>query len=288
MSTSAVEARAPSAVREALYLIRAEAKANLLSVSAAFLVWVYLFIAGAISAGLLWVDEKTSGALLKGPKELGLDPDQVIKALSEQGVNEHLAEAMVRGDLPPLVIGVLFFSTFAIPVLVLLVGYNRISEDVHTKYTRYLMQRVHRGSYLTGKIVGHWLVCFLSIVLVHVALVIYGSATDRIDAGEVMKAMPRIWLAMGLFVLAYSAFTEMVSTIVAPPSLALFAGFMLLVGLKLASWVGAIFDERVGGLWMGGWDVPLWALDPRAIAVYGGYCLIFGGTAYLVLRSRDL
>ena len=57
---------------------------------------------------------------------------------------------MVKGDLPPLVLGVLFFSTFAIPWLILLVGYNRISEDVATKYTRYVLQRVHRGAYLAG------------------------------------------------------------------------------------------------------------------------------------------
>src|SRR5688572_5331060 len=134
----------PGALLEALYLAREEAATMVVSIRAVFLVVTYSVIAGAIGAVLLWINDKTDGNLLKGAEALRESPELVIEKLTEAGFNPHLAEAMVRGDLPPLVLGVLFFSTFAIPWLILLVGYNRISEDVSTKYTRYLLQRVHR------------------------------------------------------------------------------------------------------------------------------------------------
>ncbi len=278
----------PGAVLEALFLAREEALSMVVSIRAVFLIVTYSVIAGAIGAVLLWINDKTDGNLLKTADRLKEAPDLVIQKLTEAGLNAHLAEAMVRGDLPPLVLGVLFFSTFAIPPLILLVGYNRISEDISTKYTRFLLQRVHRGSYLAGKIVGHWLVSFLSILVVHGLLLGYAQATHRFDVGAMLHAMPRIWLAMGVFVLAYSTFTCMVSSVLTPPFLVLLVGTMLLFALKFASWIGSFIYAPLGDAWIGSWDVPLWALDPRALAVYGGYSLVFVGIAYLILRGRDL
>jgi ABC-type transport system involved in multi-copper enzyme maturation permease subunit len=135
-----------------------------------------------------------------------------------------------------LVLGVLYFSTFAIPWLILLVGYNRISEDVQTKYTRFLLQRVHRGAYLAGKIAGHWVASLLAIIVVHSLLLAYAAATDRFDVAAVLKVMPRVWLSMALFVLAYSTFTCMVSSVLQPPFLVLLIGTMLLFTLKFGTW----------------------------------------------------
>jgi ABC-type transport system involved in multi-copper enzyme maturation permease subunit len=278
----------PGALFEALYLAREEIATMVVSIRAVFLVITYSVIAGAIGAAMLWLNDKTDGNLLKGADMLKEAPEVAIEKLTEVGLNPHLAEAMVNGDLPPLVLGVLFFSTFAIPWLILLVGYNRISEDVSTKYTRYVLQRVHRGSYLAGKIAGHWLVSFLAIIVVHGLLLGYAAATDRFDVGAMMHAMPRVWLAMALFVLAYSTFTCMVSSVLQPPFLVLLVGTMLLFALKFAAWVGSFIYEPIGDAWIGSWDVPLWAFDPRAVAVYAGYSLVFIGVAYMILRRRDL
>jgi hypothetical protein len=279
---------APGSFLEALYLARAEALSMVISIRAVFLIVTYAVIAGAIGSVLLWLDGKTDGSLLKGVGALKVAPEEAIAKLTEAGFNEHLARAMINGDLPPLVLGVLFFSTFVIPWLVLLVGYNRISEDVSTKYTRYVLQRVHRGSYLAGKIAGHWVVSILSIIVVHGLLLGYAHATDRFDVKGMMHAMPRIWLAMALFVLAYSAFTCMVSSILTPPFLVLLVGTMALFTLKFSAWIGSFFYDPIGDMWIGTWDVPLWAFDPRAVAVYVGYSLVFIGGAYLVLLRRDL
>lgn len=278
----------PGAFLEALYLARAEVTAMVVSVRAVFLVITYAVIAGAIGSVLLWLNDKTDGALLRGAEALQVAPEEMVTKLTEAGFNPHLAQAMVSGDLPPLVLGVLFFSTFALPWLILLVGYNRISEDVNTKYTRYVLQRVHRGSFLAGKIVGHWAVSFLAVVVVHALLLVYAAATDRFDVESTLQALPRVWLAMALFVLAYSTFTCMVSSVLTPPFLVLLIGTMLLFSLKFAAWIGSFFYEPIGDAWISAWDVPLWAFDPRAVAVYAGYSLVFIGIAYLILRRRDL
>jgi hypothetical protein len=281
----------PGALREALYLAREEAAAMVVSIRALFLVVTYSVIAGAIGTALLFAYEKLNqqaeGKLGEGIEAIKKSPELVNK-LIEYGFDPPLARAMVEGDLPWLVLGVLYFSTFAIPWLILLVGYNRISEDVQTKYTRFLLQRVHRGAYLAGKIAGHWVASLLAIIVVHSLLLAYAAATDRFDVAAVLKVMPRVWLSMALFVLAYSTFTCMVSSVLQPPFLVLLIGTMLLFTLKFGTWVGSFFYAKIGQAWIGTWDVALWDFDPRAVAVYSGYSLVFIGVAYLILRRRDL
>ena len=98
----------PGALLEALYLAREEAASMLVSIRAVFLVVTYSVIAGAIGAALLWLNDKTDGNLLKGAEALKTSPELAVEKLVEVGLNPHLAEAMVNGDLPPLVLGELF------------------------------------------------------------------------------------------------------------------------------------------------------------------------------------
>jgi ABC-type transport system involved in multi-copper enzyme maturation permease subunit len=279
------------ALWEALFLAREEAANMVVSIRAVFLVVTYAVIAGAIGTGLLWAYERLNqqmGGRLGEATDAIKQTSDLVPKLIEGGVDPALARAMVEGDLPWLVVGVLYFSTFAIPWLILLVGYNRISEDIQSKYTRFLLQRVHRGSYLAGKIVGHWLASLLAIIVVHGMLLAYAAATDRFDVVEVLKVMPRVWLSMALFVLAYSTFTCMVSSVLTPPFLVLLVGTMALFMLKFSVWIGSFFYAPIGDAWIGTWDVALWNFDPRAVAVYAGYSLVFIGLAYFVLRRRDL
>lgn len=351
--------------KETLAVATAEIIDMIKSIRFAFLLISYAFVAGAVGKFMLWANEKAGGRLLEGASSLtDTERTMLVDTLVEQGASKHLAEALVNGDLPPMVFGVLLFSTFAIPALMVLVGYNRVSEDVSTRYTRYLLQRVHRGSYLAGKLLGHWLVSFLAIVLVHIGLLTYAWATlgtpivkeggepnvvvswrpqnsgvmmevgkgyevkevvDAIngisgvtakddegavfvtgmsedelikelegvkiadwDIDSTLSAMPRIWLAMLILVLAYSAYTMMASSTLNPPIIVLLLGVMGLLAIKFAAFILGIIHEPLGEIWMGSWDVKLYALDPAAVGVYLAYTVGFLAIATLVLRRRDL
>ncbi len=274
---------------ETFAVARAEIFDMVKSIRFAFLVISYAFAAGIVGSALLWVNEKMDGKLLMGAAGLGeSERTAIVEGLAEQGMSTYLAEAILNGDLPPMVFGVLFFSTFSIPLLMLLVGFNRISEDVSTRYTRYLLQRVHRGSYLAGKLIGHWLVSFVAIVLVHIALLSYAKINDLYDMESTIAAMPRIWFALLLLVLGYSAYTTLVSATLNPPILVLLLGAIFLMGIRVVQFFLGLMYEPLGKVWMGSWDVELYALDPIAVAIYLGYAAVFIALAHLVLRRRDL
>lgn len=293
--SSSVETGAPAApnvLAEVWAVARAEILEMAKSIRAIFLLVTYGLLAGGAGAVILWVNDRTEGKLAEVVEEgAKLGPEErapAIAALVEQGASPALAEAVVSGVLPPLVFFVLVTSTFVLPVLMLLVGYNRIAEDVSTRYIRYLLQRVHRGTYLAGKLLGHWLVSLAAVVLAHGLLLLLARSTDAFDFERTLAAMPRIWLAMAVFVLAYSAYTMLASALIRIPFLALLAGAMALFALKAGTWILGLIWAPLGDAWLGAWDLRLWALDPTAIAVYLGYTALFIGLAWAVLRWRDL
>ena len=274
-------------------MARAEAREMVLSLRALFLVLVYAVFAGGIGRLLTFLNEESGGKMWAAVEHAAALPEdqraQLIDQLAAQlGMARAVAEAIVSGDLPPLVFAVLYSSTFVLPALMFLVGFNRISEEVSSHFTRYVLQRVHRGSYLVGKVFGHWLVSFLAIVFVHLGLLIYASSVDLFDAESTWRAMPRVWAGMALFVLAYASFNAVFSSMLNPPIAALLVSLVALCGLWMAPKILGLFYAPLGRVWLGSWDTQLWALDPPAIAVYLGYSGLFLAGAYLILRRRDL
>ena len=273
-------------------MVRAEALEMVLSVRALFLVLVYAVLAGGSGWVLLKLDEKTDGQISEMTRRVNdisaEEQAQVVAQLSEQGLPSAVMEALLDGRLPLLLLIILWSSTFVLPGLMLVVGFNRISGDVSTRFTRYVLQRVHRGSYLAGKIVGHWLVSFLAVLVVQLALLAVGHTQVMLDIDRITEAMPRIWLGMLLFTFAYSAYTQLFSILFSQPFLSLLFGIMGIMAVKFVTFVLQFFYEPLGQVWLGDWDMRLWAMDPVAIAVFLAYGLGFVGLSYLVLRRKDL
>ena len=46
--------------------------------------------------------------------------------------------------------------------------------------------------------------------------------------------------------------------------------------------------EPIGDLWVGSWDVRLWALEPAAVLVHGVYAVGLISLSFLVLKRRDV
>lgn len=279
-------AAVPSVVREAFIVARYEIIAMVVSVRALLLVVTYGVIAGGFGALYLWVDRQSGGKLEEIAKKTGelaaAEKEQIISQMADK-IGRPLAEAILNGDLPPLVLFVLLLSTFVIPGLVLLVGYGSIAEDLHTRYARFLLQRVRRGSYLAGKIAAHFIVAYGAVIFVHVMLLLYATTISNFDTERTLVALPRIWLAMAFFVLGYVAYTAVFSAILSPPFLAFAIGGIALLSI----WVLAFFPG-IDKVWMGAWHMQLWALDVRAIGVYVAHAIVFIALSYVGLRRRDV
>jgi hypothetical protein len=263
-----------------------ETRAMLLSVRALLMVVSYGVISGGIGAAFLWLDRQAGGQLQSVTQKASeLPPEQreeIVHQLSEK-LGQPLAQAIVSGDLPPLVLAVLALSTFAIPGLVLLVGYGGLAEDLSSRFARYVLQRVRRGSYLAGKMAGHFVVTYAAVIVVHALLLAYASTISNFELDKTLPVLPRIWAAMALFIMGYVAFTACFSATISPPFAAFVLGAVALFGLWIVS-----FIPNVGEVWMGKWHMQLWAFDPMAAGVYAANALVLSALAYLGLRRRDV
>lgn len=273
-------------LREIAIVARYEIVSIVLGVRSLLLVVGYGVIAGGVGALYLWIDRQTNGQLnqiaQKTAELTEAERDQILAQMAPK-IGKPLAEAMINGDLPPIVLMVLALSTFAIPGLVLLVGYGSIAEDLSSRFARYILQRVRRESWLIGKISAHFIVSYLAVVLVHVLLLAYATTIDNFDLDKTLPALPRVWAALAFFMLGYAGFTAFFSATISPPFVAFAIGAIALFALWVIS-----FIPNVGQVWMGSWHMQLWALDPYAIAIYAATGLVFGGLAYVGLRRRDV
>ncbi len=297
---------ARNVVFETLAVARAEFVGMLLSLRAAFLLITYSVFAGGAAYALVSFDDKSKDFLKKvsngvAPK-VGLlqkfteeattmeaaERAKMLAELKSMPMGETFANVIFDASLPPLVVLVLYASTFVIPGLILLVGYNRISEDISTGFTRFVLQRVHRGSYLAGKVLGHWAVCALVIILVQVGLLIAGKATGVFGMDRAVKAMPQVWAGVLFFTLAYASYSAFFSSLLNPPWVVLLVGIASMPVFKLLLWLASFVWDPLGHLWLGAWDAELWKLQMDAIAVHMGYVLLLCGASYLILWRRDL
>lgn len=277
-------------------MARAEAREMVLSFRAIAFVILYAGLAGGMGYACDQIDQKSDGQITKAATQIAELPqedrdEQIDKIVEETGASASDASLLrffADDTLPLKVKFVLLVSTFIIPALIFLIGFNRISDDIHTKYTRYVLQRVHRGPYLAGKIFGHWLVSFLAVVLVQLSLLIVGDAFDVFELSETLPNMPVIWAGFAIFVLAYVAFMAVFSSWLTPPIAALFLALIALFALKMGTAIGSLAYKPIGRAWLGSWDYGLWRLEPMAVAVYLAYAGLFTGLAYWILRRRDL
>jgi hypothetical protein len=282
-------------LREALLVAWFELRAGLLGVRALLVVLLY----GTVTYAAGGLVKLVVGKLIEQlPPALKLgDPATMARTLTQntefqEGVRPALrwlgGDALVslieRGELPWLVLGILVLSTVMLPGLVLLVGYDRISEDLASRYSRFLFQRIRRGSYLAGKVLGQTLLLFLAVVAVHLVLLLgFASSVPGVSVSEVAASLPRVWTGMLLLLFGYVSFTAMLSAHLKPPFLSLALGAMVLMG----AWVLSLAPS-LRPLWLGTWDIRLFVLDPSAIVIYLGYSVAFLLAAYAGLAWRDV
>ena len=295
MTEVATQARPPrSRFAEMLTVAGAEVVEMVMSVRFLFLLAAYGGAGGL--AGYVWtsLDENSNGQLTEfSEKAANISEEeraQALEQMMEQGgpMIEMMGSIVLDPVLPPLAMLVLQGTSWLLPLLILLVGYNRIAEDLESRYTRYVLQRVHRESYLAGKIVGHALVCFVAVLLVQVLWIVFAQIFEVYGADGLWGAAPRIWLGMFVYVLAYSAFTMFASTLFARSVMALLLGAMLMYAIWFAANVASVIWAPLGWMWLSSWYPALWRLDPIGYAVFAAYILVFVGLASAILRRVDL
>ena len=264
------------------------------SIRLVFLVVGYAGI--GLFAGYVWtsLDAQNEGRLTElSQQTANFTPEQRaanLQQLAEEGgpMAQMFGELLYDPALPPLAMIVLQGSSWILPLLILLVGYNRIAEDLESRYTRYIMQRVHRDSYLGGKVLGHAAVCIVAVLAVQGLWIVLASVFQLYGAERMWGATIRIWPAMVVYVLAFATYTMLVSTLFARSMLALLLGTLMLYAIWFALNVASFVWAPLGEIWLSSWYGELYRLRPVGILVFFAYTAAFLLLANTVLRRIDL
>jgi hypothetical protein len=285
--------RSSSLTAAALEVFRQEVRELATSLRGLFLIVLHGGVALFAAWGLIALDRSTGGKmnlLASQAATLGASEQAaVLERVEEAGVvSTGLAKALLEARLPPLLIGVLLASTVLLPALLVLVGHDRLSDDLSSRHARYVLQRVDRFSWLAGKLLALWSLSFGAVLVGHVALLFAGLVEHADTVAACAPALPALWCGLAVSLLAYSAYVLCVSTLVQPPVLALLASLGGLALIRVVTFFLGLDAPWLGRLWMGAWDVELWLLDPVALVIHLGYAALFGGLAGLALARRDV
>lgn len=280
-----------SVIRETLLVARYELGALFTSIRAALFFVVYAFAAGVSGWMAIALNDKLKESAQEVPIDLfasmekltDVERTKILENLSERGLSGSTLEVLISGRLPPLVVWILFTTTFVLPALVVLVGFTGIGEDLESKFSRYVFQRVHRGSWLAGKVLAHFAVSIAGIMLVHLALLGLASTREGLSLEPIARVLPMIWASMAILTLGYVAYTALFAANLGPPFKALALSWFLLMGLWFTAKITPL--DRV---WLGSLDARLWMLEPSAIAIALAHVAAFLGLAWLGLKRRDV
>lgn len=278
---------------EAGRVLRFELWDQLTGLRAAVFLVVYALWAGGVGRVVLAVDAQTGGQLTAATAQLSALPEAERASLVEQLgqvplFGSFFTQALLSQDIPPIVMMVLYGSTAALPLFILLIGHDRIAEDVASRYTRYVLQRVHRSAYLAGKLVALWGVSLVLVVSAQALILGAAALSDSLPVSALLPSMPQVWLATAALCFAYAAYTVLISAVVNHPVSALLLGLFGLFALRSATWMASFFWPPAAQLWMGRWDLPLFHLQPAAVGVFLLYGLGASALAWWALNRRDL
>ena len=196
---------------------------------------------------------------------------------------QEVADALTSGDLSVLVWLILNLSSYILPGLILIIGYDRISDDLSSKFSRFIFLRLRRESYLVGKVLAQWLVAMLVFGLVFLVGIILVSQSQYVKIEAVTSSALPIWAGMFFYLLAYVSLTALFSVNFVPAFRSLALGLTVLMAFGFLS-VFKNFDQY----WLGDQALPLWMGAPSAYFVYLIHICLWFGLAIIRIRTREI
>jgi ABC-type transport system involved in multi-copper enzyme maturation permease subunit len=242
--------------------------------------------------------------------QANVSPEEVYAKMREGFLGALLGEDITGSgalDALPIVVLVVFkLSLFFLPAYVTLMGFDQVSSERASRSLRYLVVRARRASVLAGKFLSQATVLLALVALVNLGLFAYALLTEPdFPLGAALPAFLRLWLAAGLFSVAYVALTTLCSTLVDSPGLSLALNFLLLFCFWLMDVVGtgAALSAEARGEEAGpvallrylspshyAGDLLHPQLGPFALSglAYALFATLFLVAAWQTLRARDV
>jgi ABC-type transport system involved in multi-copper enzyme maturation permease subunit len=223
--------------------------------------------------------------------------------------DEEMTEALAA---IPLVLLIVFKASLRfLPLFTGVMGFDQISGEVGPRSIRYLAVRSRRSSVLFGKFLAQLTLLAALALVVNLALVVFGLATNTdFGAGAMFGTLGRFWLSAMVLSLAYLALTTLCSSLFRQPAVSLVMNLIALFAIWVVALVGEFAplagDKDMMGrvtettsplaylrflsVWHYSPDLlhPVFSRWGVAALAHLGFAALFLGAAYLVVRERDL
>ena len=196
---------------------------------------------------------------------------------------QEVADVLTNGDLSVLIWFILNLSSWVLPGLILIIGYDRLSDDLSSKFSRFVFLRLKRESYLTGKVLAQWIVAVIVFAVVFLVGVLLVSQSKYVEIETITSSAISIWAGMFVYLLAYVCLTVFFSVNFTPAFRSLALGLTILMAFGLLS-IFKNFDK----FWLGDQALPLWVGAPSAYFVYATHICLWFGLAIMRIRNREI
>lgn len=237
-------------------------------------------------------------------EQMTLKKKEILKAVTRNSD----ATVAVFAEVPLVLLFVFFATTFFLPLLIALMGFDQISAEVGPKSIRYLVVRAQRSSILVGKYLSQ--ITFLGALLLVCVLAMVG-VTKWLNAEFTWLSCftwtARLWGAVMVIALSYAALTALCSSVTRAGPLSLFLNVISLfvlwfIGLISNVWAlpgtTGVLGQTESPLAYIRYLVPsqfeslLLSNAPLELAggvlAHLGFGMVFLGLAHVALKQRDL
>ncbi|MDR0966467.1 MAG: ABC transporter permease subunit [Myxococcales bacterium] len=278
-----------------IYLVCShELRRTLRSPKAAILLLLYALV--ATLAGLAFMHIKGFvGDTLDTTAGLGLAAEEAD--LYRKAVALFFGEGAAAHEwlfqVSPFLLFFYKFNLFFLPALVVLMGFDQISDELQTRSLRYLAPRIHRESVLFGKLLSQLVLVVLLITVMSLGALAFSDGAAKASWSVSLFGMLRFGGQTLLVMLAYLGLTALFSSLTRTPLYALVFSLCALIGLWLMGTL-ANFDSLTFLKWLTPTTYEPLLFSPQplrlvgALSAYAAFTAIFLGGALLRLRRCDL
>ena len=165
---------------------------------------------------------------LEGKARASAESPQAYVELKRQSLLVTTGDAPLADYLATIPTSLLVFLEITVwlsPLLVALLGFDAISGELQHRTVRFWTVRARRSSYITGKLLGLWVLVGLMTLALNVLAGGVALIRGYITAGELVSLGVRFWFVAFVIAGAWAALATFVSSCFKAPILALLTTF---------------------------------------------------------------
>lgn len=264
-------------------------KGSLQTKKALIFLALYLLIFALISYGFFTLQAEIEEQILaQGVSGIQRDfmIDFATNVIQNQTENNFLMQFLF--DIPPINIMLFFVSLIGTPILLFIINYDKISQEIYDGTIRYLLFRASRFKIFFAKFLSSFLECSLITLFAVFIGVLWGSLRfDSVDFSESMSYGLRFWMISQFFLSVFVALSLLASSIFKKPFTSLIVCFLIFIAMPILAYffpyISPFETEYFKGLFFHNSYQLFFSL-----AVYTLYTAIFLSIGYSIFKRKDL